>query len=87
MVTEGLTINECLKDEVIELLDDDDNWNKNSSSNCCKVCRGMFDEDFHFHLYKYLSSDVWCMDFHYGCALKDEYAEEFEAELIDGEVV
>jgi len=74
----------CLKDEIITLLSDDDNFNVEEMTNICKICEESVDEIDHFHISKNKYNDIIIMDFHFGCAIKEEFVDMFFEENIQG---
>ncbi len=78
------SINAYLLFEVKALLPDDDNWAKETTLDVCKLCGGVLIDEEHFHLFRDVGDETWCLDFHYEHAIIESHWQAFQDNGIDG---
>ena len=84
---ERIQIEEYLLPIILDLIGNDANWAKEWVREECFICGELLPDAEHFHLYKMVNDEIWCLDFHYGHAIKAEHVQMFQDDAIDGWVV
>ena len=70
-------IEECFTEACRDALDDYNIWIKEDTG-VCTICKEELDEGAHFHFFRDINNELYMMDFHYECAILEDYVDEFK---------